>query len=214
MRAKRIVRRCEIVELDGAQKVRDMPKKKVRRIRGGKPGDPLLIFINATAFQEVAKMIDTHPAKSMFLWPMVAIESFALEQYIKCLHRLRRRWPRKLHNVKDLFAGLSKADKNNIAARFLDIVRGHRDYLQFVVKFRVSFDVNDVLLRASDMFSKARYWYELELPSADSKGHSSNAGIGNLSDAIRDLILELRPEWKDEVQNFRFRLPQTGLLPT
>ena len=131
---------------------------------------------------------------------------------LKCLHRLRRRTI-KGHNSHELFFKLGRSDRRKIAVYLLEIVRQHPNYLEFF-SYGVKFDVDSVLQRASDMFTKARYWHELELPSADNQGHSSNAGIGSLTDAIARLILELRPEWKDKIANFRFIVPRTGTLPT
>jgi hypothetical protein len=182
-----------------------MAKKKPRRIKGPqKPRDPLLMFLNARGFGLAAQIVNTHPKdKSLLMWPLIANESFALEMYLKCLHRIRRRKIRG-HDIGVLFEQLSKADKKTITTYLLDFVRGHRDYLLMFSK-GVSFDASDVARRATS-FVNARYWSDLDLPAGDEHGFVGNMGVGSLMDAVVRLILELRPDWPEKVANFRFKI--------
>ncbi len=193
-----------------------MAKKRPRRIKGAKPSDPLVLFLNAKGFDLVARIVDKHPGhKSLLLYPTIANEAFALELYLKCLHRIRRRRGRKVwgHDTKSLFDTLSKADKKTLSKYLLEIVRQHPDYLLMFSK-GISFDASAVAQRASATFAKGRYWSDMNLPNGDDDGFVTNAGVGNLCDAIVKLILELRPDWEERLKNFRFRLPGQGLLPT
>ena len=142
----------------------------------------------------------------------MSIETLALELYLKCLHKIRRRrvWG---HDITQLFDKLSNADKKTISKSLLEIVRQHADYFT-MCSLGVSFDAESVAQRASNAFEKARYWCELNLPDADDQGHISNAGIGNFSDAIVRLILKLRPDWNERSKLFRLNLPGIGRLPT
>ena len=189
-----------------------MPKK-TPRIRG-KRGDSILLFINARGFHYAAKVVDREEsAKSALVWPMMALETFALELHIKALHRVRRRKAPRGHDVSKLFHELSKSDQKKIGSYLSSSLAKHPQHKQFQTD-GVAFDVDSILLRARDMFTRARYWHELELPSQDAREHGTNAGVGLLSDAITRLILDLRPEWREKISNFRFRFPRTGLLPT
>jgi hypothetical protein len=188
-----------------------MAKKRPLRIKSPKPNDSLMLFLNARGFDFITRIVDQHQGnKSLLLWPKLANESFALELYLKCLHRIRRRkvWG---HDIKKLYDQLSVVDRKKISQYLLDIVRGHADYLLMYSK-GVPFDAESVAMRASKMFARARYWSDLDLPDPDDKGFVTNAGIGNFADAIRKLILELRPDYDDQVKNFRFKLPGHGTL--
>lgn len=154
---------------------------------------PVDVYINAWSFQATAIVLNAQPDKHLFYWPMVVNEAFALELFIKCLHRIRRRNVRG-HDVHKLFRRLSKADQKTIAKYYDEIVTSHPMYLDF--SSLVKFDVESVLLRSRSTFTTIRYWHEGVRPSTDAEGKSSNAGTGSLSDAIRKLILELRPQWK------------------
>lgn len=190
------------------------PKKHSRRIKSElKPNDALLTFLNARGFGLVAQIVNAQPDnKSLLMWPLIANESFALEMYLKCLHRIRRRKNVWGHNIGVLFDKLSRKDKKTITAYLLDFVRGHPDYLLMFSK-GVSFDAAEVARRATS-FAKARYWSELELPSEDGQGFVGNMGVGSLIDAVVRLILELRPDWPDKVKNFRIKIPGQGHLQT
>jgi hypothetical protein len=185
---------------------------KSRRIGGVKRDDPLIMYIAARAFWYAAEAINAQHAESLRLWPYAANQSFSLELHLKCLHRLRRRRITG-HNVQRIFERLGKADQKRIT-RYL------AERLEQIPEFKVAsasgipFDIHSVLMRASDMFTKSRYWYELELPAADAKGYSGTHGIGQLIDAVNRYIIELRPDWPNMAANFRLTLPQRGLLPT
>ena len=150
--------------------------------------------------------------QSLLLFPTMAHETLALELYLKCLHKIRRRnkWG---HNITQLFNNLSNADKKTISKSLIEIASQHANYAE-LHSLGVSFDAKSVAQRASNAFEKARYWWELNLPSADDQGHVSNAGIGNFSEAVVRLILKLRPDWNERFKLFRLDLPGIGRLPT
>jgi hypothetical protein len=192
-----------------------MLKKKRGRIKSSDRNPEFLMFLNARGFDLIARMANAHAQKerqSLLLFPTIAIEAFALELYLKCLHKIRRRsvWG---HDITKLFEKLSKADKKTISKSLLEIVRQHPAYTAMCA-FGVSFDAESVAKRANNAFANARYWSELNLPDADDRGHISNAGIGNFSDAIVSLISKLRPDWKERSELFRLDVPGIGRLPT
>lgn len=147
-------------------------------------------------------MIDAAGDVPALLWPKVACAVFGLELYIKCLHRVRRRYIEG-HNVKILFAALSKADRNRVTDIYNDIIKGHPNYADFTAH-GILLDIDSVLTRASDMFIKGRYWHESFLPATDANGVSSNIGVDRLSDSIRLRIFEIHPNYPERASKFKF----------
>jgi hypothetical protein len=166
-----------------------MARKKKRK----RPFDPVMLLVNAQSYLASSVVLDAQPNKVIFLWPMITVEAFALELFIKCLHRVRRRTVEG-HDIHSLYHKLSVSDQKKIAKYFAAIVSRHPDY-EWAVANRTHFDVESVLLRNKDMFTKTRYWHEGAPPNRDSFGSYGNAGTGSLAEAIRDLIFELRPKW-------------------
>ena len=173
----------------------------------------LRLFLNARGFDLTARIVNGHQQhKSLLMWPTIANETFALELHLKCLYKIRGQkcWG---HDTKALFDKLSKSDQMTIDSYLLEIVRHHPNYSEMCER-GVRFDADFVAQRASNAFEKARYWWEGNLPEADSEGFTTTAGVGNLCDAIRKLILELNPTWSDQEKKFRFVLPGQFRLPT
>jgi len=166
-----------------------MAKKKSQ----GTPIEAVELYINAYSFRAASIVLNAHPDKHLLFWPMVVNEAFALELFIKCLHRVRRRTLTG-HDVEHLFERLSVPDRRRIAKYYQEIVVGHPLYAEFIAK-GVLFDVESVLARSKDTFTRARYWHEKIRPSSDKLGIVSNAGVGSLCDAINLLTVELRPAW-------------------
>ncbi len=170
-------------------------------------------FVNANAYQLTAQLIDKHPNnKHHLLWPMIVNEAFALELFLKCLHEARRRsiWG---HEPHDLFHKLSKADRKSIEIRYNAIIVGHPLYAIASAE-GVPLDIESVLLRAQKLFTGGRYWHERIDLSKDSQGYATNAGVGSLSDAIRDLLYEIKPDWKTKIVNFKWTFPGKTQLTT
>lgn len=171
------------------------------------------LYLNARGFYLAARLLDSHPShKSLLMWPMISNETFALELFLKCLHRIRGHKHRG-HNTEKLFNALGTKDQITIDRYLLEIVQRHKDYTLMCEK-GVRFDAGFVVQRARTAFETARYWFEGKLPDADDDGFVSNAGIGNLCDAIRKLILDSNPTWTEHELNFRFALPGQGQLPS
>lgn len=158
------------------------------------------VYVNALSFR-VAAMVLSRPDiatgvdKMLLFWPTVVCEAFSLELFIKCLHAIRRRIPKKKHDVEALYQGLSKADRKTIAKYFYEIVQAHPQH-DLALKHGITFDVDSVLQRTRDTFIRVRYWHEKQPPSPDASGKVSNAGVGSLCDALNQFIDELRPQWR------------------
>ena len=83
-----------------------MAKKKKKRL---KPVDPLQIFGNAHRFAMTAKLLDQKKEPEIYKIPAFVNEAFAVELFLKALHRIRRRRPFG-HDLHTLFHELSKSD--------------------------------------------------------------------------------------------------------
>jgi hypothetical protein len=152
------------------------------------------MYLNALAFHVAAQALDALPDSQLVYWPMVTNEAFALELFLKCLHRVRRRRI-KGHDVVKLFEKLGSNDRKTIRTNYNLIVATHPQAHK-CIEAGVSLDLEDVLQRSRTTFTTVRYWHEGNTPSRDRNGYVSNAGTGSLSDAIRKLLLDLRPQWK------------------
>lgn len=167
-----------------------MSKKKPKR---RKPTEPVFVFINAQAFQLAAEALNVQPDKHIFMYPMAANEAFSLELYLKTLHRVRRRYVEG-HDIEAIFRRLTVTDQQAIELRYNARIMAHRQY-HLAVAHGLKLDLDSVLRRCKDAFIKIRYWHEGKMPSQNDDGKVSNAGTGTMCDAIRDYIIDLRPEW-------------------
>ncbi len=174
-----------------------MAKKKPKPL----PLDSFLAFYSARAFQMTSTILDRQPNKPFFIWPLIVNETFSLELHLKSLHRIRRRIAHG-HNIRFLFESLSMADRKKIESHFNAIAVQHPLH-GAAIKDGIPMDLESVLTRSSDLFHNARYWFQGHLPTPDSKGHRTNAGIGPLSDAVMQLILELRPDWRSMIKQLQ-----------
>ena len=173
-------------------------KKTARRV----PVDPVLIFINARGFYHAAGVIDREGEIPALLWPKIACSVFALELYLKCLHRIRRRYIEG-HDVGRLFGSLSRVDRSRVTELYDASIQGHPNYQGFVDR-GLLLDIDSVLTRASDMFIRGRYWHEHALPRPDRNGITSNVGIDRLSGSIGLYVIELRPDFPGRANRFQF----------
>ena len=78
-----------------------------------------------------AGLIDHEGDIPPLLWPKIACAVFALELYLKCLHRVRRRYIEG-HNVQHLFAALSAADRTRITDIYSDAITKHPHFKDFI----------------------------------------------------------------------------------
>ena len=161
---------------------------------------PFDVFYNARGFHAAAHILDKQRQKHLLVFPMIVCESFALELHLKSLHVLRGRWEkiRKTHDIRTLFKLLGPYDKHRIKTHLQQILLRHtHPHYDKQSEKEGLFEIDSILDRASTLFPAARYWHEMPLPT-DSKGRASTAAICVLSDAISQLIQELRPDWTEE----------------
>ena len=166
-----------------------------------KPVDALHIIVNARSYLLAALVIEKQPINPMLLWPKLACIAFSLELHLKCLHRVRRRYSVG-HNAKRIFEKLSKADRKRIAELHDKKVKKHPGYSQ-TVSVKCGTDFESVLVRASDLFEKTRYWHEQILPHADSLGAQGSFGMDCLIDAVKDVILESKPDLLERAKSVK-----------
>jgi hypothetical protein len=180
-------------------------KKKPRR---KKPVDPFLILVNATGFREAMCDLD-RPLLLFYYWPSIMCGAFSLELYLKCLHRIRRRNAHG-HDPKRLFGQLTKADRKRIASLFDKYAPEAEQYAN-VVAHGIKMDLDSVLTRVSNMFERSRYWHEGDLPEPDSNGICGAPGLDVLIDTVKDVILEIRPEWVERADKLVETIPPGNL---
>jgi len=163
---------------------------KKRRKRRPKKPLPVEIFCHATANWKAAAAVGRecnfpHP----FKMPMVVLEIFSIELFIKCLIEMRHRTPPPEHDLETLLEVLSKRDKCKIEELFDSIV-DHDHRLVRKVNLR------SVLDRSKKFFNHSRYVFEGHKWKKDKQGWYGNEGFGDLLLAIRQYILQLHPEFE------------------
>ena len=124
------------------------------------------------------------------------LQSFCLEIYLKCLHRIRGREPPRGHDQKKLFYALSRSDRSRIEKICLKYCSNSvRDPV--TGKVRKVWDTDSVLDRSSDLFTKARYGYELPVAIG------GNAGMQEVIFAIDLIIIGKHPDWLERFARLR-----------
>jgi len=181
------------------------PKKKKPRFKRDKI-DAFKTFSNASSYQRVATILDDVAENEPLLaWPLVVNEALALELFLKALHEARRRIMRG-HPPSELFAKLSKSDRTRIEIRYNAIILGHPNAYA-TAKAGVPMEIDAVLKRSDNLFVGGRYWHEGLNLTYDDLGFGGNAGVGTISDAIRDLLYSINPDWKKRIQTTKFPHP-------
>jgi hypothetical protein len=178
-----------------------------KKNKSHRPYSAFDIFINARAFLKATGVLATYNDDQFLMFPFFVSEAFTLELHLKCVHRLRRRYPGRAHTVKDLFESLSKADQKKIDRYLQGIIANHPNADELTA-VGVDLDVTSILERSNDMFVRGRYWHEGLLPSPDSRGNKSNAGIAPLVRAVESLIFEIQPEWRAKINRVQFKWGQ------
>ena len=182
-----------------------------------KPFDPFLAFVNARATHLASFAVEDYVAlrpalKHVLFWPEMANEALGLELHLKCLHAVRGRFEEG-HSIKILFDKLDASDKAEIEARMAGLIAINPHYRD-VQSRGTRIDLDSILVRADEMFNRARYWHEGIFPLADAADHIGDAGMAPMSDAIFDLLLSIHPEWWDGLKRFRIAALDDDTQPT
>lgn len=124
------------------------------------------------------------------------VAALCLELFIKCLHRVRGRTPPWGHKYKVIYRQLSIRDRQKIQQHYMsNSAKWFRD--PHTGK-KIVWPIENVLERAELQFTQLRYGYEL-LSEARSTLRG-NAGIRDLTMAIRSRILEKHPDWESRIR--------------
>lgn len=194
--------------------------KKRKRPRGRKlksefpPDSPVLVFINAMSWQTVVRTLNvqTHH-KEILKWPTMVAEALCLELFIKAVHRMRRRKIIKSHGIRADYGRIGRSDRKTIEKYLAESMALHPSYEAAVAR-GAKLDADSILMRAENMFVHGRYWHELIMPGEDTDKQIGNPGLSNLNDGLRNLILDVHPEWLNAVEHFKFHALQSILPPT
>ena len=186
-----------------------MAKKRVRY----RAIDPFDAFVNARSVDSAATVLERREERNLFAWPVMVNEALSLELYLKCLHLVRRRRRgTRTHDVCKLYDLLSKADKKRITRHFDRLVLKHPLAERMLTDgFRI--DIPSVLARANGVFENQRYWHERPPLSRDLSGRAGSAGVGILIMAIMLFLLEIKPEWWQQFEDFTGGDPPFQIVP-
>lgn len=164
--------------------------------------DAFDVFVNAWGYQSTSTLLDQRVERNVFAAPSIVNEALSLELYLKCIHILRRRRPRKFgHDVCKLFSNLSKSDRRSLREYYDQLLAQYPLALK-ILRDGVLIDIESVLQRANGIFESMRYWHELPQFPKDSNGRSTSAGTSVLINACIQFLLEVRPDWQQRFESF------------
>jgi hypothetical protein len=174
--------------------------RKSRQASGNRaPINPLAIFGSAERFLHSHILLSSAMALSTeYIFPCAVVEAFAVELYFKCLLHLCGKPGVRGHKLKvDLFDELDKSTKTKLAD-YYNSAKGKSIGLSAAafVSGATDYELETVLTRANDAFALLRYWHEnpgAAMPVVNGVG--GNAGLQEVMHALRQIIVELRPDW-------------------
>jgi hypothetical protein len=160
--------------------------------------DPHALFEHAEFYHKSAELLGSEIVRDMprlahteYAFPQVFISTIASEVYLKCLHALEfQGMVPKDHPLDKLFGGLSAAPKLLVKRHWNAVVARDPMFKASSPRpgRRQKHDLVLALREGGLAFMRYRYAYEGK--------HLSSYALGNLPDVLRDVILELRPEWR------------------
>lgn len=164
------------------------------------PGEEeaFLLFYNARSFHVAATKLEDLPQIDFFLWPTIMCEAFALELHLKCFLTLRNKPFGRIHECEDLFNLLDSDDKDLVRLRLEERILIDPLLRDARAEDGLRLDLESVLKRANRMFVRARYWHEGFTKQSIENDEMCTAGICALTDAITQIILDVRPDWTNE----------------
>lgn len=141
---------------------------------------------------ELSRSLDVKKMPAMFpcLVPTVVLRSFSIELYLKCLKSIECGKVPRGHELLSLYLCLSEVNRKKIRDKFDFYIQYNPAVIAMQKQLgekMVSLSIEDVLRTVNKVFETWRYAYE-------GKGGSSY-GLGELSRAVRETIVELRPEF-------------------
>jgi hypothetical protein len=162
--------------------------------------DPFDVFANAYGFYwatiALDKQITEHKQPHIFMWPLLVNESISLELFLKSIHILRGRNPKKFgHHIRESYKAIDPPDKRKISREYRKMLAAY-PLTPHLVKAGRRMDLNSVLKRADGIFEAMRYWHEFPEWPKDADRKSSNSGAGLLLNALIGFMKGLNPTWQ------------------
>jgi hypothetical protein len=137
------------------------------------------------------------------LIPGITLHAFAFELFIKCLIVSDSGLYGQEHNTEILF-GLLNADRRQEIQRRYDVQEleyrndpGHLEFLNANPK--TDFRLEAVIKRSAHAFTDNRYLFEYDRKT------TSPIQISGVSNIIREMLLELNPDWHSIVRKVQYR---------
>ena len=126
------------------------------------------------------------------LAPVVILDAFGLELYLKCLLVIEGKVPRKEHDHRKLFALLSAPTQREVRQHHERLVESNPSIREFIEAGhpRSHFQLDEVLRQCGNAFTSWRYLYER--PDRELIHYT-----GCVREAVKAVILKSRPEWAD-----------------
>lgn len=198
-----------------------MSKQTNKRKSQRKP-DLKEMFCTAESYQVAARTLGgmiQKPGGKVYAAPYCVLAAFALEVYLKCLIELEEKEDHEdLHDLSKLFLKLGATSQDRIRDLYAPhLVFGQKMLDHFSKEAGApgrTASLELFLKFSSKAFIELRYYYELTLK----KGYG---WMGTeISDCVRQVILERQPDWKDALTRFIPRLTPIsadyppGTLPT
>jgi len=153
------------------------------------------IFWDATFFWQCSWL----SGREGYTYQAIAMEGFAIELHLKCLHRISNRSIKDIrglsHGIRKSFEFLTNRDKNTIRKHFAEVAKQRFD-CQLSIERGYAIDLDSVLDRAEKLFVDARYRAEGALSTRKRKRAGINHGIRALNRTLHDIILDKRPNWR------------------
>jgi hypothetical protein len=175
--------------------------------------DPFDVLISASMFHKATGILAQHGNDHSLAIPMMVYECMTVELYMKCLLRQRGVSEHTLknlgHDLKKLFHALDDVDRQKIDKYLQNVVASHPDQKR-ITEIGVPVDLDSILDRTCDLFVKARYWFEGNAFSMDSSGLTSNLGLSFLAAALKELIFEVKPEWRENLSQVKIKFGRGG----
>lgn len=150
-------------------------------------------FKEAWLFEQASNLLtDKRAEGSVASAPIVVNCAFAIEVYFKCLYMIANGTvPPQIHNLQCLYDKLTKDEQDAVA----------KLYAQLVAKEPQSADLPFAMVLdwAKNAFEKWRYNYERWQQDKIESRAFGNGEI--LCQAVRERIIELKPDWKNSLRN-------------
>lgn len=148
-----------------------------------------LAFMEAWQFEQVAELLTSKLSKgSIASAPIVMNCAFSIEVYFKCLYMIQKEeYPPHVHDLQELYDKLTKENQTAIVELYAQGVAKEPQWAHLPFTM--------VLDWAKKAFVEWRYDYERWRHRNPKSRAFANGEI--LCEAVRERIVQLKPDWKN-----------------